>query len=245
MFPALVNRWIQRTGRSRRSVMRDVELYNGSSPLAMKAAPDVLEGAVVEKFVPSMCIPLKSTAPGSLSRAPGSTTKAYKSGIALVPADRRRAGIVPSLTVRENIALPVTGSLGRNGFRLRRAERETSRKFAEGFDIRGAGLNTMAGNLSGGNQQKLAIARSLQGDPKFLLLEEPTQGIDIGAKSEIRHHIGQLVRNEGMGALVASSEFEDLIGFSDVLHVMRLGRIVATFDGETATYSDILHAALP
>lgn len=213
--------------------------------MAMKAAPDVLEGAVVEKFVPSMCIPLKSTAPGSLSRAPGSTTKAYKSGIALVPADRRRAGIVPSLTVRENIALPVTGSLGRNGFRLRRAERETSRKFAEGFDIRGAGLNTMAGNLSGGNQQKLAIARSLQGDPKFLLLEEPTQGIDIGAKSEIRHHIGQLVRNEGMGALVASSEFEDLIGFSDVLHVMRLGRIVATFDGETATYSDILHAALP
>ena len=143
-----------------------------------------------------------------VSIPPGSTTKAYRFGIALVPADRRQAGIVPSLTVRENIALPVTGSLGRNGFRLRRAERETSRKFAEVFDIRGAGLNTMAGNLSGGNQQKLAIARSLQGDPKFLLLEEPTQGIDIGAKSEIRHHIGQLVRNEGMGALVASSSLK-------------------------------------
>ncbi len=176
---------------------------------------------------------------------PGSTTKAYKLGIALVPADRRQAGIVPTLTVRENIALPVSGSLGRYGFRLRRAERETSRKCAELFDIRGAGLNTKAGNLSGGNQQKLAIARSLQGDPKFLLLEEPTQGIDIGAKTEIRHHISQLVRNEGMGALVASSEFEDLIGFSDVLHVMRLGQIVATFDGKTATYSQILHAALP
>ena len=106
-------------------------------------------------------------------------------------------------------------------------------------------MNTLAGNLSGGNQQKLAIARSLQGDPKFLLLEEPTQGIDIGAKSEIRHYISRPVRDEGMGALVASSEFEDLIGFSDVLHVMRLGRVVATFDGKTATYSDILHAALP
>ena len=176
---------------------------------------------------------------------PGSTSKAYKLGIALVPADRRQAGIVPSLTVRENITLPVTGSLGRYGFRLRRAERETSRKRAEVFDIRGAGLNTMAGNLSGGNQQKLAIARSLQGKPEFLLLEEPTQGIDIGAKAEIRHYISRLVRSEGMGALVASSEFEDLIGFSDLIHVMRLGRIVATFDGNTATYSDILHAALP
>jgi ribose transport system ATP-binding protein/rhamnose transport system ATP-binding protein len=176
---------------------------------------------------------------------PGSTAKACRLGIALVPADRRIAGIAPTLTVRENIALPVTGSLGRFGIRLRRTEREVSRRYAEAFDIRGAGLNTKAGNLSGGNQQKLAIARALQGAPKFLLLDEPTQGIDIGAKAEIRHLIGQLVRNEGLGALVASSEFEDLIGFTDVLHVMCLGKIVATFDGKTVTYAELLHAALP
>lgn len=175
----------------------------------------------------------------------GSTTKACRLGIALVPSDRRLAGIAPTLSVLENIALPVTGSLGRFGVRLRRAERETSRRYAEAFDIRGAGLNTKAGNLSGGNQQKLAIARALQGAPRFLLLDEPTQGIDVRAKAEIRHLISQLVRSEGMGALVASSEFEDLIGFSDVLHVMRLGQIVATFDGKTATYSELLHAALP
>jgi ABC-type sugar transport system ATPase subunit len=176
---------------------------------------------------------------------PGSTEKACRLGIELAPGDRRHAGIAPSLRVRENIALPVTGSLSRYGVRLRRAERRAARTYTQAFDIRGAGTETAAGRLSGGNQQKVAIARVLQGRPRFLLLEEPTQGIDVGAKAEVRELIAQLVRNEGLGALIASSEFEDLLGFADVIHVMRLGSLVATFDGRESAYGDLLKEALP
>jgi ABC-type sugar transport system ATPase subunit len=176
---------------------------------------------------------------------PGSTDKACRLGIELVPADRRHGGIAPHLRVRENIALPVTGSLGRYGVRLRRAERESARAYATALDIRGAGTETAANNLSGGNQQKVALAKALQGAPRFLLLEEPTQGIDVGGKAEIRELIERLVRQEGLGVVVATSEFEDLLGFADVIHVMRLGRIVATLDGRSATYADLLHQAVP
>ena len=175
----------------------------------------------------------------------GSSEKACRLGIELVPGDRRQGGIAPNLRVRENIALPVTGSLSRVGVRLRKAERESARTYAEALDIRGAGTETAARNLSGGNQQKLALAKALQGAPRFLLLEEPTQGIDVRAKGEIRELIERLVRDEGLGVLVATSEFEDLLGFADVIHVMRLGRIVATLPGGSASYADVLHRALP
>jgi rhamnose transport system ATP-binding protein len=179
----------------------------------------------------------------SLLRA--STEHACRVGIELVPADRRRAGIAPDMNVRENIALPVTGSLSKLGVRLRGAERASAETFTEALDVRSAGPESAAGNLSGGNQQKLAIARVLQGAPRFMLLEEPTQGIDVGAKAEIRELVERLVREEGLGALVASSEFEDLLGFADVIHVMCLGRMVATFDGEEVGYGEILSQALP
>jgi ABC-type sugar transport system ATPase subunit len=175
----------------------------------------------------------------------GSSPKACRLGIALVPGDRRQGGIAPNLRVRENIALPVTGSLSRFGVRMRRAERQSARTYSDAFDIRGAGSETAARNLSGGNQQKLALAMALQGAPRFLLLEEPTQGIDVRAKAEIREFVERLVRDEGLGALLASSEFEDMLGFADVIHVMRLGRIVATIEGDHATYGQLLQEALP
>ena len=124
---------------------------------------------------------------------PARRQRPVASGIELVPGDRRRGGIAPNLRVRENVALPVTGSLSRFGIRMRRAERESTATYTEALDIRGAGPETAARNLSGGNQQKLALARALQGAPRFLLLEEPTQGIDLRAKAEIRELIERLV----------------------------------------------------
>jgi monosaccharide-transporting ATPase len=176
---------------------------------------------------------------------PGSTAAASRAGIGLVPADRREAGIAGKLALRENIALPLTGSLSRFGVRRRRAERVAARTFIDALDIRGAGPSALAAGLSGGNQQKLALARLLQGRPRILLLDEPTQGIDVRAKSEIRDLVNRLASDEGLGVLVASSEFDDLLGFADVIHVMRLGRLVATIDGGEATYGGLLREALP
>ena len=175
----------------------------------------------------------------------GSARVACRAGIELVPADRRHAAIVAQRSVRENVALPVTGDLGRYGFRRRGDESRLARTYAQAFAIRGAGIGTLAGELSGGNQQKLALARAVQGAPRFLLLEEPTQGIDVAGKAEVRRLIARLVQEEGLGVLVASSEFEDLLGFADTIHVMRLGRLVATVDGRMASYAELLHEALP
>jgi ABC-type sugar transport system ATPase subunit len=177
--------------------------------------------------------------------ASGNVGSASRARIGLVPADRRHAGIVPTLTVRENIALPpVAGLSGPLGFRRRAAERRAATEFTASLDIRGAGIEALAGELSGGNQQKVALARVIGSRPRFLLLEEPTQGIDVHAKAEIRALMLRLAREQGLGVLVASSEFEDLIGFVDEIHVMRLGLHVATLDGN-AEYAELLHHALP
>jgi ABC-type sugar transport system ATPase subunit len=175
----------------------------------------------------------------------GDLRTAGRLGVGLVPADRRGAGIAPSLSVRENIALPRNGRLSRFGIRRRGAERQEAALHTRSLDIRGAGPEALAGQLSGGNQQKVALARAIASHPRFLLLEEPTQGIDVRAKAEIRDLVLQMGRERGLGVLIASSEFEDLLGFADTIHVMRLGRLVATLDGATAAYSDLLEHALP
>src|SRR5439155_24063483 len=136
----------------------------------------------------------------------GSTRVACRAGIELVPADRRHAAIVAQRSVLDNIALPVTGALAGSGIRKRRDERRIARAYSDAFGTRSAGVGALAGELSGGNQQKLALARVVQGAPRFLLLEEPTQGIDVGGKAEVRRLIAQLVREEGLGVLLASSE---------------------------------------
>ncbi len=182
---------------------------------------------------------------GGTALRPGSPAVAVRKGLELVPADRRTAGIAGLLSIRENIALPVTGGLSWVGYRKRGAEAQRAGEYSRMFDIRGAGIHVPAGQLSGGNQQKVALARAIQGVPSFLLLEEPTQGIDVGAKQEIREIVEQLVHENKLGALIASSEFEDLIDFADEIHVMRAGRIVGTVDGHTADYTELLRMALP
>ena len=126
-----------------------------------------------------------------------------------------------------------------------RKERHLARQYVDALGIRPANTEVLAGNLSGGNQQKLALARALVSKPRVLLLDEPTQGIDVAAKSEILSLIRQLVQEVGFGVLVASSEFEELLAVTDLIHVMSQGRLVATFPTEEADYERILHAALP
>jgi ABC-type sugar transport system ATPase subunit len=170
---------------------------------------------------------------------------AYTAGAVLVPADRRRAAIVPLQNVRSNLVLPIRTAARRLGLRLLGRERAVARRYIELFSVRTPSTEALAGGLSGGNQQKLALARAFESTPRLVLLEEPTQGIDINAKAEIRHLIRVLAREEGLAVVLATSEFEELLGLADVVHVMCLGRVVATLTAEEATYAKILQHALP
>ena len=176
---------------------------------------------------------------------PGSVRNAYAAGVTLVPADRRGSAIVPAESVRSNLMLPTRASGHRFGIRRLRTERAAARRYINLFGIRPPSTEVLAGGLSGGNQQKVALARALEAAPRVLLLEEPTQGIDVNAKAEIRILVERLVSEQGVSVVLATSEFEELLVLADVIHVMRLGRLVASLRGEEATYSSILHHALP
>jgi ribose transport system ATP-binding protein len=147
-------------------------------------------------------------------------------------------------SVRDNIVLPARGATRRFGVRAAREERRLARQYVDALDVRPRDLNATVGTLSGGNQQKVALARARASDAQILLLEEPTQGIDVHAKSEIRRLIRGLAA-EGRTVVVATSEFAELSELADVVHVMRLGELQASLAGPDATYETLLRHALP
>ena len=117
--------------------------------------------------------------------------------------------------------------------------------YVTSLDIRPGAIEARIATLSGGNQQKVALARVLEGNARVLLVEEPTQGIDVAAKAEIHRLLKQLAVERGCAVVIATSEFEELIGLADEIHVMRLGSLVTRIAGHEATYHEILEAALP
>jgi ABC-type sugar transport system ATPase subunit len=179
--------------------------------------------------------------------AAASPLETFKSGLVFVPADRRGAGIVASRTIQENIALSprITRECRPFGFRSAKRERDVTLAQMDRLSVHPRLPGILAGNLSGGNQQKVALARALCGNVQVLLIEEPTQGIDVRSRAEIHDLLRRIAREQKRALVVASSEFEELIGLADVIHVMRLGRLVATLPGQGASYHDILHEALP
>ena len=177
----------------------------------------------------------------------GSVRHAVQEGILLVPADRRGAAIVTSLSVRANLCLGdrIRRSVRRFGLRWPREERVMAQYYIKRLSVRPPYAEARMSGLSGGNQQKVAIARALEGDARVLLIEEPTQGIDVGAKAEIHSLLRRVAAEKDCVVIIATSEFEELIGLADDIHVMRDGHIAASFPGAEATYHRILENALP
>jgi ABC-type sugar transport system ATPase subunit len=176
----------------------------------------------------------------------GSVRQAVANGLLMVPADRRGAAIVPSLSIRANLALPnnIRRKARQFGLRWPGREKEMAVGYVERLSIRPADPEARIGSLSGGNQQKAAIARALESDAQVLLIEEPTQGVDVGAKAEIHALLRSVSRERDCAVVIATSEFDEIVGLADVVHVMREGRLVASFPGEEATYRRILENAL-
>ncbi|HEY0790316.1 MAG TPA: sugar ABC transporter ATP-binding protein [Chthoniobacterales bacterium] len=167
---------------------------------------------------------------------------AKRLGIGLVPEDRKNLGVVSILSVRENASLSVFRKISRFGWINRRAETALIEEHSRRLAIKTPSLETQVLALSGGNQQKVVIARWLATTPKILILDEPTQGIDVGAKAEIHELIEELV-SSGIAIILISSELPELIAMSDRILVMRKGKIVAELAGRDATKENIIRYA--
>jgi monosaccharide-transporting ATPase len=173
--------------------------------------------------------------------APRSPAEAIAAGIGFCSEDRKLEGIVPDMSVRENLTLALLPRLARGGILDEEEQRKVVNAFIEQLRIKCTSLDQQIRELSGGNQQKVLLARWLCMSPKLLILDEPTRGIDVGAKEEIQALIGQLAA-EGLGVLMISSEIEEVVEGSDRVFVMREGRTVAEFDEAAITEDAIMSA---
>lgn len=173
----------------------------------------------------------------------GSPAKAAELGIAYVPEDRRRHGVILEMPISANTTLASLRNLAKFGFLNFDAEREIAAEYATRLGVKTPALFAGAGTLSGGNQQKVALSRWLATKPSVLILDEPTQGIDVGAKSEI-HTLMCDLAEQGLAILMISSELPEILGMSDRIAVMHAGKIAATFDRTEANQQTILAAAL-
>ena len=165
-------------------------------------------------------------------------------GLALVPEDRQRDGLVQTMSVRDNLVLATLRSLRRRLLLATRKAREVAREQQERLSIKVPGLGALVTTLSGGNQQKVVLGRALLTDPVVLLLDEPTRGIDVGAKSQIAAIMSELAE-DGLGVLFVSSELAEITALADRVLVMAQGRITATFDAAEVTEERLVAASAP
>ncbi|GAA1336534.1 sugar ABC transporter ATP-binding protein [Streptomyces sanglieri] len=164
---------------------------------------------------------------------------AIRAGISLLPEDRKAEGIVPGLSVRENIVLAAMPRHSRFGVVSRRRQDRVVGIFMRRLRIKASSPEQPVGELSGGNQQKVLLARWLCLEPKVLLLDEPTRGIDVGAKAEVQSLIDDLAR-EGLAVLLISSDTEELIEGADRIVVLRGGSVAGELEGDAVTESQLL-----
>jgi galactofuranose transport system ATP-binding protein len=166
---------------------------------------------------------------------------AIRAGFGLCSEDRKADGIIPYMSVRENLTLAALPALSRNGVVDRAEQRAIVDRFIDRLGIKTAGPEQTIRELSGGNQQKVLLARWLCLNPSLLVLDEPTRGIDVGAKAEIQGLIDELADN-GLGVLMISSELEEITEGADRVVVLREGRTVAEFDHAEVSQDTVMHA---
>ncbi|MEU8662276.1 sugar ABC transporter ATP-binding protein [Actinoplanes philippinensis] len=168
-----------------------------------------------------------------------STVRAVAAGIAVQPEDRKAEGIVAGLSVRDNIALAVLPRMSRLGVVSDARIDAIVQRYMTRLRIKASSPDQLVGDLSGGNQQKVLLARLLATDPKILLLDEPTRGIDVGAKAEVQSLIDELA-GEGLGVVLVSSDAEELVEGADRVVVLRDGAVVGHLTGDRVTTEDLM-----
>ncbi len=168
---------------------------------------------------------------------------AIEAGIAYVPEDRRQHGVVLEMSVAANTSLANLAGVSRGGLIDTRAERRAARAYVDDLRIKASSIDADVGSLSGGNQQKVALARWLETNPSVLILDEPTQGVDVGSKAEIHELMGRLAAR-GVAIVMISSEMPEILGMSDRIAVMQAGRLAGTLARADCTQDAILALAI-
>ena len=166
-----------------------------------------------------------------------------KRGFAFVPEDRKDQGLILEQSILQNMVLSVLKKLSVLNFTNARKENEVCNDYIQKLKIRCSGGNMMVRMLSGGNQQKVVLGKCLASEPKILLLDEPTRGVDVGAKAEIYKIINELA-SEGMSIIVVSSEMTELLGISDRILVMHEGHLSGELSMEEASEEAIMKLAI-
>lgn len=173
-----------------------------------------------------------------------SPTAAMRHGIAYVPEDRYQHGLVRELPIASNVTLPIWRSISNwLGIVDQRRERAIATDYFQRLQIHATGIEQIAQSLSGGNQQKVVIAKWLATKPRVLILDEPTRGVDIGAKAEVHRLISQLA-SEGMTIIMISSELPEALAMSDRILVMHEGRVTGEFSRKEASQEQVMFAAM-
>jgi ribose transport system ATP-binding protein len=168
---------------------------------------------------------------------------AIRHGLCLVPEDRRGRGVIGEMSVRENITLPNLSAFARLGLVNRRRESAAAREIATTLTVKTPSLEAPVGTLSGGNQQKVVLGRWLALGPRAMIFDEPTQGVDVGAKAEI-HRLIRRLADEGAAVVVISSDLEEIIAECDRVAVMHDGRVTGVLDRSDCTPQAIMQLAV-
>jgi rhamnose transport system ATP-binding protein len=174
---------------------------------------------------------------------PGSPRAAMAAGMALVPEDRRQQGLVMELSVERNVTLPRERKLSHAGLLFGSAERDSAFKWTQRLQTKLGRLSDPVGTLSGGNQQKVVLAKWLSTQPKLLIVDEPTRGIDVGTKAEV-HRLMSSLAADGIAIVMVSSELPEVLGMADRVVVLREGRVAAELTRAEATEETVMYAAM-
>jgi rhamnose transport system ATP-binding protein len=167
---------------------------------------------------------------------------AMRHGLAYVPEDRRQQGLIMDFTIAANMTLPIVQQVSRLGNVDRRRERSIATEYSQQLQVRSTGIQQLVKALSGGNQQKVVLAKWLITNPSILILDEPTRGIDIGAKAEVHRIISELA-SRGLAIILISSELPEVLAMSDRVLVIHEGRLTGTFERSEANQEKVMFAA--
>ena len=231
------------SGLSRRGVFRDVDLQVRAGEIVGLAG---LVGAGRTEVARAIFgIDPYDSGSVTLSGArlkPGNPQAAIDAGIGFVPEDRRKQGLVMDLSVGRNLTLTLRNSLSRAGIIDTAAERRAADTWSQRLQVKTGSAEFAVSTLSGGNQQKVVLAKWLATEPRLLIVDEPTRGIDVGTKAEVHRLISDLAAR-GIAILMISSELPEVLGMADRVVVMREGRVTARLDRADATPENVMLAA--